>query len=275
KTYEFTLGYFGYSDIPVIRDRKLNQDLRFYYTRFWKSVDEVYDYASKNFESNLKRTSAFDQLISSTKATDVEKWIFALTFHNDLANSFLLSDEKGRARFYLSEGRFTHLSTVDVAYETEVNALFSPWRLKLQLEQWVDYIAKSQVVVPPDKSLAKPQYYKGLTASEYGPYLYHDVGDLPFVSETSNYDHGPYMAVEENVCFVSLLYWYWKISGDDEFVRSMLGTVDVLLQSLMNRDTNGNGIADVAYGWTTYDANETLKNSPDNTYLGVKELVAY
>jgi hypothetical protein len=98
---------------------------------------------------------------------------------------------------------------------------------------------------------------------------------LPFVSETANYNYGPHMAVEENTSFVLLLYYYWKISGDDAFVKSLLGTVDVLLQSVMNRDTNGNGIVDIAYGWTTYDANEALKLSPDNTFLGAKQLSAY
>lgn len=276
KSRQFTLGYFCYSDRPVIRDRRTNQDLKFYYTRFWKDVDEVYNYALENLDKNLERGRAFDQIVSSTTASSEEKWLFALTFHNDLANSFLLADEKGQARFYLAEGRFTHLSTVDVAHETELNALFCPWRLKLQLQQWTDYIARFKVMVPPDRELAKSKvYYQGLTSSDYGPYLYHDVGDLPFVSETSNYDYGPHMAVEENTSFVLLLHWYWKISGDDEFVRSMLGIADVLLQSLINRDTDNNGIADAAFGWTTYDANEALRRSPENTYLAVKELAAY
>lgn len=272
---EFTQVYATYNDDTVIEDRRVNQDLRFYYTHYWKSIDEVLKYADENYEQNISLTQKFENNLMNGNLTAQEKWVLALAFHTDLANSFFLIDELKEPRFYLSEGRFKHLSTVDVAHETEVSAIFSPWRLKLQLAQWTHYIARAEVTVDANPVQNKPAYQQGMTAAEYGPYLYHDVGDLPFVSETANYDYGPHMAVEENTSFVLLLYYYWKISGDDAFVKSMLGTVDVLMQSVVNRDTNGNGIADKAYGWSTYDANEALKLSPENTFLGAKQFSAY
>lgn len=272
---EFTQIYAAYNDSTVIEDKRVNQPLKFYYTQYWKNIDEVLKYAAHNFEQNIALTQKFDNSLMIKTLTDKEKWVLALSFHTDLANSFFLIDKNKEPRFYLSEGRFKHLSTVDVAHETEVTAIFSPWRLKLQLSQWTHYIAQREVTVPANPTQNKTAYQQGMTATEYGPYLYHDVGDLPFVSETANYNYGPHMAVEENTSFVLLLYYYWKISKDDTFVKSMLGTVDVLLQSVMNRDTNGNGIVDRGYGWTTYDANEALKLSPENTFLGAKQLSAY
>ena len=272
---EFTQVYATYHNSTVIEDKRVNQALKFYYTQYWKNITEVLTYSKENVEENLHLTQKFEDNLMNSRLTAQEKWVLALTFHTDLANTFFLLDENKQARFYVSEGRFKHLSTVDVAHETEVSAIFAPWRLKLQLQQWTNYIAKAEVTVAANPAQNKPAYQQGMTATEYGPYLYHDVGDLPFVSETANYNYGPHMAVEENTSFVLLLYYYWKISQDDAFVKSMLGTVDVLMQSAINRDTNGNGIADKAYGWTTYDANEALKLSPDNTFLGAKQLSAY
>ncbi|TKC63737.1 hypothetical protein FBD94_05150 [Pedobacter hiemivivus] len=272
---EFNQIYATHHNHTVIEDKRVNLPLKFYYTHYWKSINEVLQYATENFEQNIRLTQKFEDSLMNGALTDQEKWVLALTFHTDLANTYFLLDEHKTARFYVSEGRFKHLSTVDVAHETEVSAIFCPWRLKLQLSQWTNYIARTELTVPANAVQNKPAYQQGMTAAEYGPYLYHDVGDLPFVSETANYNYGPHMAVEENTSFVLLLYYYWKISHDDAFVKSMLGTVDVLLQSVINRDTNGNGIADKAYGWTTYDANEALKLSPDNTFLGAKQLSAY
>ena len=272
---EFHQIYATHHNGTVIEDKRVNQPLRFYYTQYWKSIDEVLAYAKNQWTENLSLTQKFEDSLMNSKLTAQEKWVLALTFHTDLANTFFLIDGNKQPRFYVSEGRFKHLSTVDVAHETEVSAIFSPWRLKLQLSQWTNYIAREELTIPANAVQNKPAYQQGMTSAEYGPYLYHDVGDLPFVSETANYNYGPHMAVEENTSFVLLLYYYWKISHDDVFVKSMLGTVDVLLQSVINRDTNRNGIADKAYGWTTYDANEALKLSPDNTFLGAKQLSAY
>ena len=272
---EFSQIYVTYHNGKVIKDNRVNQVLRFYYTKYWNNIEDVLKYAEENIDKNIALTQGFENALMKSKLTPQEKWVIALTFHTDLANTYFLLDENDQPRFYVSEGRFKHLSTVDVAHETEVNAIFSPWRLKLQLAQWTDYIARAEVTVAANPFQNKAAYQQGMTAAEYGPYLYHDVGDLPFVSETANYNFGPHMAVEENTSFVLLLYWYWKISHDDAFVKSILGTVDVLLQSVINRDTNGNGIVDAAYGWTTYDANEALKLSPENTFLGSKQFCAY
>ncbi len=251
---EFTQIYATYNDSTVVEDRRVNLPLKSYYTQYWKNISEVLKYAEDNVEQNIGLTQKFENSLMNNTLSAQEKWVLALSFHTDLANTFFLIDKNKQPSFYVSEGRFKHLSTVDVAHETEVSAIFAPWRLKLQLAQWTHYIARAELTVTANPVQNKPAYQQGMTAAEYGPYLYHDVGDLPFVSETANYDYGPHMAVEENTSFVLLLYWYWKISHDDAFVRSMLGTVDVLMQSVINRDTNGNGIADKAYGWTTYDA---------------------
>jgi hypothetical protein len=271
-----TLVYAVHHGGTVLFDRKYNTSLSFFYNKYWDNVFEVLDFARSNAGHVLQLSQSFENIITRSGIDPMEKWVVALSFRSDLANTFFLRDEKGNPRFYVSEGRFRHLNTVDVAHETELMAIFAPWRLKLQLETWTDYIARKEVLVSEtwlDGRLV--QHREGMSAAEYGPFIYHDVGDQPYVSAQSDYQFGPHMAVEENTNFPLMLYWYWKLTGDDAFVRSHLGTVDVLLYSVLNRDTSGSGLVDQGFGWTTYDKSDAIKRAPENVYLGVKQMAAY
>jgi hypothetical protein len=134
-------------------------------------------------------------------------------------------------------------------------------------------LATERVKREPERG--RKAFYQGYSAAEYGPYVMHDVGDYPYISESSDYDFGPYMAAEENTNYAMLLYWYWKISGDNEFVKQKLGFVEMLLHSLVNRDIDGNGIVDHAQGWTSFDSSKSLRIYTENTYVGVKQISAY
>lgn len=271
-----TLIYATCFDGVVLTDKKYHQPLQFYYLNFWENVNEVVDYATQHADKLIMASQNFEKIITRSSTTPEEKWVMALTFRNDLANTFFLRNENNEPSFFVVEGRFRHLNTVDVAHETELMAVFAPWRLKLQLETWTDYIARKEVVVSKDSDNPRAsQHLEGMSASEYGPFIYHDVGDQPNVSPQSDYQYGPHMAVEENCNFALMLYWYWKLTGDDAFVRSHLGTLDILLYSVLNRDTNGNGLVDRGFGWTTYDKSDAIKRSPENVYLGVKQTMAY
>jgi hypothetical protein len=271
-----TLAYVTHHEGKMLYDKKYNMPLRFYYTKFWKDIKEVIAYTRSNAAQNISLSAKFEKILTRSAATPEQKWMTALAFHNDIANAFLLLDNKDRPRFYLLEGRFRHISTIDVAHETELNAIFAPWRLKLQLDTWLDYVSRKEVWTHDfENEWGNKQHKEGMSASEYGPFVEHDLGDFPFIAETSEYSFGPHMAVEENANYALLLYWYWKLTADDEFVKAQLGMVDVLLYSMSNRDTDNSGIADKGIGWSSYDVSDAIKRSPENVYLGVKQLFAY
>lgn len=275
-TFSDTLIYAAHHSEQVLFNKKYNTPMRYYYNNFWEDVFEVKDFARKNASTLLQKSQKFENILTRSAIDPKEKWVFALSFRSDIANTFFLEDEWGNPGFYVVEGRFRHLNTVDVAHETELMAIFAPWRLKLQLETWTDYIARKEVLVSEtyrDGRLI--QHREGMSAAEYGPFIYHDIGDQPYISAQSDYQFGPHMAVEENSNFPLMLYWYWKLTGDDAFVRSHLGTVDVLLNSILNRDTSGSGLVDRAFGWTTYDKSDAIKRAPENVYLGIKQMMAY
>ena len=269
--------YSGHYDGQVMMDEKYNKVLSFYYNSLFPTLSSVVDYAIKNQDENLARSQKFENVLTRSAASPEEKWIAALSFHTDQANSMLLQTPEGEPRFYLTEGRFRHMNTIDVAHETELVAVFAPWRLKLQIATWLDYMATAPVMVEsirnPDGT--KRAVHEGYSAGSHGPYLYHDVGDFPFVMKATAYNFGPFMAVEENANFSLLLYWYWKMTGDDAFVKKHLGTLEVLMHSLVNRDNDGSGLADEAVGWSTYDVSDALKRSSENVFLGVKQMTGY
>lgn len=273
----YTFLYSTWYDGEVMYHKGLNQSLRFYYTQFFPNPESLVQFGKTKAKENLDKSQKFEQILTRSQTSPETKWVTANAFHTDLANTFLLQDEEGNPSFYVMEGRFRHLNTIDVAHETELQAVFAPWRLQMQLHQWEQYLALHDITVRGYNPY-KQKFFdrrEGFSASEYGPYLYHDVGDYPFVDEYTNYNFGPYMAVEENTNFTLLLYWYWKLSGDDRFVQQRLGLVNVLMQSLINRDMDGTGLADQAVGWSTYDVSEAIKRSTENVYLGIKQLVAY
>jgi hypothetical protein len=271
-----TLVYATHNTGQVMYNEKLNQKLTFHYLKYWKSLDQVLDYTIKEKSYLMAQSEKMENFLQRSKRSGEEKWLAALSFRTDIANAFLLDDERGKTWFYNTEGRFRHLNTIDVAHETELVAVFTPWRLKMMLEQWSDYLTFKEQYVGSGRSLKGIKMnLEGVSASELGPFLYHDVGNYPFIFEAEGYDFGPMMPVEENSNFVLLLYWYWKLSSDNAFAARHLGMIDVLMRSLINRDSDGNGLADYGVGWSSYDVSDALKRSPDNVYLGVKQYVAY
>jgi len=273
---EFPMVWAGFQNESVLMDEKHNQELYFGYKNFFRNVDEVSDYGLQNYSKTIQLAKYFQEKFSLMPGNEMEKWLAALTFRTDLANGLLVTNAQRKYFWFETEGRFRHMNTIDVAFETQVLAKWTPWRLKLMLEQWAGYISLFEEMVPSSRSRSFiKENLEGVSSSETGAFVYHDVGNFPFVMKAEGYDFGPYLPVEENSDFVFLLYWYYKISGDKAFVQKYAGLTAMLLQSLQNRDSNGNGLADVGHGWSTYDVSEAVKRAPDNTYLGVKMLNAY
>lgn len=260
----------------VLEDVKHNHILRFAYNRWFSDIKAVIQFGKKNLGNAQAAVVGLEKLLTQPSLQPSEKWMLALVFHSDWANGLLLETPNGQIAWYQTEGRFRHMNTIDVALETELIAPLYPWRLKLLLEQWSKHLAIHEQMVPSGRSAEFiKENIEGVSASELGPYLYHDVGNMPYLFGAEGYDFGPFMPVEENTNFVILLNWYRVLTGDEVFVKRHLGLALMLMESIINRDSNGNGIADYGVGWSTYDVSEALKRSPDNLYLGVKQLVAY
>jgi len=82
------------------------------------------------------------------------------------------------------------------------------------------------------------------------------------------------MPVENNANFTILLYWYYFITRDKELLRNLYDVAFRLLMANKKRGFRKRGIANIDTT-TTYNLSEALHKSPLNTYLGIKECVAY
>lgn len=245
--------YAAYNNSTVMVDKRNNANLKFYYTEFFDSIEEVIDYAFNEYSEIRKKSDNFNGLIKTGNTTDL---MIGQAIHSYLGNSWLLYDSvNGRPRYYVSEGSCQFLSTVDVAYETALFEVeYIPWALKLQLEEWLDYMLRDA----------------------YGPYLQHDMGVGTEVRKSQAYSGE--MKVEEIVDYILILFLYWKKTGDTAFVSSKMPLLRDFLVSLQKRDTDGNGIVDKEAGYTTFDfdwGNSALGIGQENVYLAIKELTTF
>ncbi|MDP2991497.1 MAG: glycoside hydrolase family 52 protein [Kiritimatiellota bacterium] len=289
--FSFVLGSYLGDDFFADKDSTVRHG--FYYRRFWRGLDEVMRYARENAGQNLERSAEMEAWLRNTGCSPEEKWVMALSWRSDQACAWFLAQADGSdPRFYLWEGNYKMLSTIDVAHETEAKAFFAPWRLRLQLEEW----GQRQLITLEKIQARKAEVMAfaadesaGISAAEqrelerqrqrareleagYGPYISHDAGRDMLLQLGGVYGSMP---VEENADFVLLLYWYWHLSRDDEFVRRNMPLVIDLMDSNRARDKNGSGIADTAFGCTTYDCWEAITVAPENTCLGVRQAAAY
>ena len=259
-----SLIYAGFVKGPVITDNSQDKrrGLHFAYHRWFKNLDEVLEFAlthrqqveikREEFEANLDRFGSNPQV----------KWLAAQAFHSYLGNTWLVYDKEkpDSQEYYVWEGHFKYLNTLDVAHDYGVlEGLYFPWVLKLELDSWQKFAKQDELgtVIPHD--LGKQFRLNGSQA--YG---------IPG-SKSSG------MPVEENANFLLLTYWYWRQTGDDQFVKELAPIMEELADSLIARDTNQNGLADKLVRMTTYDndGNSALKEAPESTYLGIKQMAAY
>lgn len=217
--------------MALIDERERVGELKFYYTKFFGSIDEVIDFALDPLVQ-INLIPAAENFSASLKTGDSTiDYITNIAVASYLANSYLVYDQGGNPRYYLNEGCMNFLSSMDLVYDAALfEAEFFPWALKLQLEEWSQYTSQDR----------------------YGVFMQHDMGEGSIVTSSQRYPYGD-MKVEENLCYISMVFLYWKKTGDIDFLASKTSLIQSLLASIQNRDTNGDGIIEVEAGYTTYD----------------------
>ncbi|MFX1257068.1 MAG: glycoside hydrolase family 52 protein [Promethearchaeota archaeon] len=264
---ELKFIYAGFTGDYIFLN-KLNEKspykLKFYYTKFFSKIDDILNYAEINYKDILREAHYFENLLLSYDASLEKKTIIALAFRTFLANSWLLISEAGEPEYYVWEGEIAMNSTVDIAMEVELLAKLNPWTLKLQLNEWKKYITINE----------KNGFF----------YLKHDMGSdqevgFSFYEEIARRKFGRTekflpMPVEENANFSILLYWYYFITKDKEFIEEIYPTAFKLSMANKKRGYRKSGFA-YKNAATTYNQSKSLHLSPLNTYLGIKECIAY
>jgi hypothetical protein len=246
--------YAGFTDGNVFLNKineKKPQKLKFYYTKFFVNIEQVLNYAESKYKMITDESNEFENLLSSYEASSEKKMLIAIAFRTFLANTWLLISDSQDPEYYVWQGCKAMNSSIDIAMEVELLAKLFPWTLKLQLKEWKKYV----------------------TINKNGfAYLKSNMGfDQSISGEFSNEN---IMPVEDNANFTILLYWYYFISKDKEFLEDIYDIAFRLLIANKKRGFRNRGIANIDTT-TTYYLSEALHKSPLNTYLGIKECIAY
>ncbi|MBN1262888.1 MAG: DUF4965 domain-containing protein [Candidatus Pacebacteria bacterium] len=263
ETDTLRLVYAGFLDGKVLtQDDPVHRLFTFAYHRWFGDLDEVIRFAVVEEEEILAKTINFENKVGRQIISPRRKWLLAQAFHSYLGNTWLVCEEADCPDFdwFVWEGHFKYLNTLDVAHDYAVlEGLFFPWVLKSELNSWQQAAKKD----------------------DWGVVIPHDLGSRFRLKNTQAYGIPGWetsgMPVEENSNFILLTFWYWRQSQDQDFIKELLPFLNELIVSLAKRDTNNNGIADEGIGITTYDndGNAALKQGPDSSYLGIKQLAAY
>lgn len=268
---ELIKGHFIYAgfveeDVFVNKiDTERPKLMKFYYTKWFESIDQVLDYAETHREKNIRKNEQFEKRLCPSFLSDREKQVIALAFRTYMANTWLLADKDGNAEFYVGQGNFGIISPLDVGMETAIIAILFPWMLKLQLLEWKRYLTVS------DETgyfyLKNDMGYD----QEAGYSFYEEKGKKKLKKIVKSASPKP---VENNCNFMILLAFYYYLTEDKQTLEEMYATVFKLALANKKRGFRNTGIAETDL-CTTYDVMGALHKPSLNTYLALKELVSY
>jgi hypothetical protein len=279
KTFRFAICFH--------RDGTVTSGLaaKYFYLRFFPSIEDVATYALKNFPAQKAHALADDKRLAKSRLTPVQQFHVCHSVRAYYGSTEFLEAEK-RPFWVVNEGEYRMLNTFDLTvdhlfFEIERN----PWVVRDQLEWFVRrYSYVDKVRLPGEAK----EYPGGISFS-------HDMGIGNCVSRPghSSYEqfglHGcfSHMTHEQLVNWVCCAVGYVRATHDKKWLKKYAKTFKDCLTSLINRDhpdpkkRDGIMSADSSRCMggseiTTYDSlDPSLGQARNNLYLAVKTWAAY
>lgn len=236
-------GYCAIRDFISIYGRPHN----LLYTSYFSDMDQLTEYACRYRNENMAKTCFVSKTITDSSLSQSWKDLIAFSFQSYKLNTVYSSDETGKKAYHVWEGNCMYASTMDVEYN---NGLFYytyfPEALPMLLDQWA--------------------------VSENGEgYIDHDLGEA-YVIARAKYSYP--MIIEENCCYLLMLYACCSVQGSFEEARIRFDMVKRLARRILESDTTGNGIPDTGTDNTIDDAIPAIQNAKEQTYLAFKSACA-
>jgi hypothetical protein len=259
--------------------------MKYFYTRFFPTIESVAAYALDNFEALKKAALEDDKLVENSSLSDDQKWMLAHAARSYYGSTELLEYE-GKPVWVVNEGEYRMMNTFDLT----VDHLFwelrqNPWVVKNQLDWFVDrYSYEDTVRFPGDRT----EYPGGLSFT-------HDMGVANVWSrpEYSSYEKAgltgvfSYMTHEQLVNWLCCATSYVEQTGDQEWLEQRWSIFEQCFESLLARDhpdpAQRRGLMQLDSARcmggaeiTTYDSLDiSLGQSRNNTYLAGKIWACY
>ncbi len=259
---EYVVAVGAYRDGVVTAGMRM----RSYQATLFRDLDDVLVQAVSRARAALGLADGLDRLLDAAPISGERKFLAAHAVHSYLASTELLADEAGKPVFIVNEGEYQMMNTLDLTVDQAFHELaYSPWTVKNEL----------------DFLMARSSY-----RDAFGIAVTHDQGVADCFSPrgTSSYELPgltgcfSFMSYEETLNWILIACLYSHNADDGSWLRKNRKTLSGAVESILNRDENGDGIMDrdsdrCAGGAeiTTYDSLDvSLGQARNNLYIATK-----
>lgn len=251
KTQKLIIGWVTF-DPPVLN--VLGDICEFWYKKNFDSIDQVKDWACKNYPEVVKQNELFEKKFENVNLKPTLSKILAYTLHSYLINTWLVETPKGQDWFTVWEGSCYFHSTVDVEHTQFPFYLYIwPELLEMELNEW-PYFGKDGKIILGEKG-------------EGTLFLSHDMGVCCNCTGQA-YPHD--MEVEENCDYILLAFMHWKATKKDDVIKNHAEFIKKLLDFIVACDEDDDGICEHGCTNTIDDATPAIQFAKKQVYLGVK-----
>ena len=279
KTFQIAICFFRDGIVTS------GEDTSYWYTNFFKSINNVATYALNNFKKYKELTNLIDSEFDSTHLNNAQKFQLAHSIKSYFGSTQLLNWD-GKPFWVVNEGEYRMMNTFDLT----VDQLFfelkqNPWTVKNELDMFVNrYSYTDKVHFPGGENI----YDGGISFT-------HDMGRENHISRPhfSTYEQFNLTGCFSHMTHEQLINWilcaalYIKETTDTKWFLDNKKVFELCLESMLNRDnpdpTNRNGIMALDSSRTlkgaeitTYDSlDASLGQSRNNVYMAVKSWASY
>lgn len=260
-------------------------EARYWYTRYFKSIEEVAAFGLENFDTYVNWAKEADERLDAAHLTEDQRFMMAHAIHSYYGSTQFLN-VNGRPFWVVNEGEYRMMNTFDLtADQLFFEMVMNPWTVRNELDMYADRFSYRDAARFPGDETEHPG---GLSFT-------HDMGVANSISPPghSAYELGgkdgcfSYMTHEELVNWICCATVYAEGSGDEAWTRSKLTIFEDCFQSMLNRDhpdpSKRNGVMSLDSSRTlggaeitTYDSlDASLGQARNNLYLAVKSWAAY
>ncbi|HCE46261.1 MAG TPA: beta-xylosidase [Lentisphaeria bacterium] len=255
------------------------------YTRYFKNIEDVADFALGNFSRYRKTADLADAVVGKSGLSADQKFMMSHAVRSYYGSTELLQSGN-KAVWVVNEGEYRMLNTFDltvdqVFFEMKMN----PWTVKNVLDLYVSRYSYFD----------KVHYHGDAKLHPGGISFTHDMGNNNVFSrpQYSCYEkHGldgcfSHMTHEQLVNWILCGAVYYDGTKDGKWLKKNMGIFEKCLASLMNRDNPDPEKRDGVMALdssrtmqgaeiTTYDSLDvSLGQSRNNLYLAVKSWASY
>lgn len=259
-------------------------DTRYYYTRYFNSLESVAERALKDFDAAIERCTKANQRIDESGLSDDQRFIIASATRSYVFSTQLL-EHAGKPLWIVNEGEFNMMNTLDLVADHSLYEMqHHPWTIRSVLDLYADRYCYEDEVTDPEAPDLK---YKAISFP-------HDMGVSGAFSRPghSSYERPDltgcfsYMTMEELLNWVLTAGLYFEASGDQPWLASRGELLKRCLESMELRDhpdeTKRLGVmrqdssrCRSGREITTYDClDHSLGQASGNTYLASKTWAA-